>query len=820
MAERKKKTPKIVETKELILKPLENILHESMMPYSEYVILDRALPRVEDGLKPVQRRILYSMLELGLTPDKPHRKSARIVGDCLGKYHPHGDTSVYDAMVRLAQPFNMRMTLVNGHGNFGSSDGDSAAAMRYTEARLDPLAMELLRDLDKDTVSWSLNFDDTRKEPDTLPGRFPNLLVNGASGIAVGLATNIPPHNLGEVIDGTVALIDSPNTTLINLMKIIKGPDFPTGAYVTGGDELFQAYSTGRGKLTMRAKYHIEGENDEKKQIVITELPYQVDKSALLLKIRDLKENKKDAQLGLITDIIDESSRDGMRAVIKLKKEAKVGSIVKLLMKYTDMQKTFGVNMVAIAGSKPRQMGLIEILKYYIEYQREVVLKRTKFDLNAAKERMHILEGLLIAIKNIDAVVKIIKTSASPTEAKQRLRAKFNLSEKQVQAIMDMRLARLTSLEVTKLTDEIKELKALIDKLTAIVNSKKLQMETVKTELLAIKRQFKSERRTKVLTDLDKTPLPTEETKPESREGIFCMNADGLMKIVPPKNFSMALTSAIDCTENEFTPIVMEFKEGETLYCFTDLGNCFKITYSMLPDKKWREKGAKLQAISKDASDKERVVSVIKVSSEAELTGDLFFYTERGIAKRSPFDKYNVAKTCFEAIGLKDGDKVVNVERVIEDGVIFYGTKKGMCLHMETKGVSVQGRPAGGVAGMNVDPDDKVVGAFQTDGEGEIIVVSQKGIGKRVVSATLDVSARNRKGVKICDQKLGDVLLYAYVKMPYEVGVTDVDGNVYGVYSEDIYLADDRTEKGKPILKVKNIQLNRACEHHGKIDKE
>ncbi len=818
MAERKKKTPNIVETKELILKPLENILHESMMPYSEYVILDRALPRVEDGLKPVQRRILYSMLELGLTPDKPHRKSARIVGDCLGKYHPHGDTSVYDAMVRLAQPFNMRMTLINGHGNFGSSDGDSAAAMRYTEARLDPLAMELLRDLDKDTVDWSLNFDDTRKEPNTLPGRFPNLLVNGASGIAVGLATNIPPHNLGEVIDGTVALIDSPNMTLVNLMKIIKGPDFPTGAYVTGGEELFNAYSTGRGKLTMRAKYHVEGEGDEKKQIVITELPYQVDKSALLLKIRDLKESKKDAQLGLITDIIDESARDGMRAVIRLKKEAKVQNIVKLLMKYTDMQKTFGVNMVAIAGSKPKQMGLIEILKYYIEYQREVVLKRTKFDLNSAKERMHILEGLLIAIKNIDAVVKIIKTSASPTEAKQRLRAKFNLSEKQVQAIMDMRLARLTSLEVNKLVDEINELKVLIDKLTAIVNSKKLQMETVKSELLSVKRQFKSDRRTKVLTDLDKTPLPTEETKPESREGIFCLNKDGLMKVVPPKNFSMALTSAVDCSENELSPIVMEFKEGETLFAFTNKGNCFKITYTMLPDKKWREKGAKLQAISKDAVDGEKVVSVLKASTESEMQCELFFYTQRGMVKRSSFSEYNLSKSSFTAIGLKDGDSLINVEKVISDSTIFFGTAYGMCLYAETTDIPVQGRTAGGVKGMNVDDTDKVINAFQSDGEGEIVVVTEQGVGKRVISATLDVSARYRKGVKMSDAKFGKVLLYSYVKTPYEIGMVDVDGGVHGVYTEDVEIVEDRTKKGKPIVKIKNIKLESATSHYGKLD--
>lgn len=448
---------------DVFVTPLEEVLPMSMLPYAEFVILDRALPRVEDGLKPVQRRILYTMYDMGLLPISRIKEAARIVGDCMGKYHPHGDSSVYDAMVRMAQDFNMRMTLVNGHGNFGSVDGDPAAAMRYTEARLEPLALELLRDIEKETVRFSLNFDDSLKEPDTLPGRFPNLLVNGASGIAVGLATNIPPHNLGEVIDGVVAYIDNPKISLFQMMKYIKAPDFPTGGYIIA-NELLQAYETGRGKITMRAKVTVEeGEND-KKLIVITELPYQVNKSRLLTKIADLREEKKEI-LGGISEITDESDRNGMRAVVRVKKDADVDKILAALYKYTDLECTFGINMVAIADGKPQQLGLLDIIKYYVAYQREVVLRRTKFDLAQAKDRCHILEGLIIAVRNIDEVIEIIKKAESVPDARQKLRARFSLSERQAQAILDLRLARLTKLEIFKLEQELKELKELIARL-------------------------------------------------------------------------------------------------------------------------------------------------------------------------------------------------------------------------------------------------------------------------------------------------------------------------------------------------------------------
>ena len=475
---------------------IEEVMPGSMLPYAEFVILDRALPRVEDGLKPVQRRILYTMYEMGLTPDKPHKKSARIVGDCMGKYHPHGDSSVYDAMVRMAQSFNMRMTLVNGHGNFGSVDGDPAAAMRYTEARLEPLAMELLSDLEKETVPFSFNFDDSLLEPDLLPGRYPNLLVNGANGIAVGLATNIPTHNLGEVIDGCCAYIDNPRISLGEMMKIIPGPDFSTGGYVIS-NELKQAYETGKGKIILRAKYAVEQGEYGKKLIVISELPYQTNKADLLRKIMLLREDKKELLSG-IAEIVDESDRSGMRAVIAVKKDADVDAILKVLFKYTDLECTFGINMVAIAGGRPRQLGLLEIIRYYTNYQRSIIQRRCKFELKEAQARCHILEGLIIGVHNVDEVVKIIKSAENTGDARRKLMERFSLSEKQAQAILDLRLARLAKLEIAKLEKELEELKRRIAWLQKVLDSKDLQWKIVKDEMLAIKCKYRNDRKTQI----------------------------------------------------------------------------------------------------------------------------------------------------------------------------------------------------------------------------------------------------------------------------------------------------------------------------------
>ena len=498
MSRRQDDRPPIGVDHNIIVSPMEEVMHNSMIPYAEHVIMERAVPRVEDGLKPVQRRILFTMNELAIGPDTPHRKCARIVGDCLGKYHPHGDSSVYEALVRMAQDFSMRAPLVDGHGNFGSVDGDGAAAMRYTEARMTPLAVEMLRDIDKDTVPFRLNFDDTLKEPDMLPASFPNLLVNGASGIAVGLATNIPPHNLREIIEATAAQIDNPDISLDELMKLVPGPDFPTGGVLIDTPELRAAYETGRGKLTLRARTHIEDGSAGRKLIVITEIPYQVNKAAMLEKILKLSEEKK-AALGCIYDIRDESDRTGMRAVIELKKDTDAEKVLSYLLKYSDLQITFGVNLVAIADGKPRQLSLRRAIGYYIRHRKNVVTARTRYELDRALARAHILEGLMVAVDNLDEVIALIRKSENPKAAKAALMERFALSDAQAQAILDMRLQRLTNLEILALRKEYEDLKKRIAELEAILASEKKLMNVIKKELRAVAERYGDERRTEIV---------------------------------------------------------------------------------------------------------------------------------------------------------------------------------------------------------------------------------------------------------------------------------------------------------------------------------
>ncbi len=725
----------------ILFKPLEEVLHDSMIPYTEHVVMDRALPRVEDGLKPVQRRILYSMLELGLTPDKPYRKSARIVGDCMGKYHPHGDSSVYDAMVRMSQDFILRAPLVDGHGNFGSVDGDSAAAMRYTEARMTPLAMELLRDLEKDTVRWGLNFDDTLKEPDVLPGRFPNLLVNGASGIAVGVATNIPPHNLGEVIDGVVAYIENPNITLDQMMKIIKGPDFPTGGELIFGDGLRSAYETGKGKITIRAKVGIE-QNGDKQSLVITELPYQVNKALLLQKIAELKEKNKD-KLSVISEIRDESDRNGMRAVIKLKKDANAKKILGYLFQSTNMQVSYGINMVAIAGGKPKLMGLMDIISYYTAFQRDVIVRRTKFDLNVAKDRAHIVEGLLIAIKNIDAVIKIIKTSANVSEAKQRLREKFALSEKQAQAILDMRLARLVNLEVNKLQAELAELKAKIKELEAILNSKKMQLDVVKKEILEIKRKFNNPRRSHEIKN-EEIKLTKIEEMEDTKDYLIALSAGKTLKKVNMKNYSKSSKNLSDTsTLFDIHTSVLPVKATDTVLIFTDRGNCVKMVVDKLPECKWREKGVTLKQIDKTIDIMETPVAVLKVEGDGEVA----FFTQKGIVKRSSEKDLIVAKNYYQVMKVADDDKLINVEHEIKGKTFVMLSKNGYCVNFEKNEVPLQGRVSGGVKGINLEEKDCVVFAGQNVSD-DYMIVTNNGYVKRLNALQIPICARYRKGVK------------------------------------------------------------------------
>lgn len=803
----------------IFIKPLEEVMHNSMMPYAEYVILDRAIPRVEDGLKPVQRRILYTMSELGVTPDKPYRKSARIVGDCLGKYHPHGDRSVYDAMVRMAQPFNMRSALVDGHGNFGSIDGDTAAAMRYTEAKLTPLAMELLRDIEKNTVNFSLNFDDTLKEPDMLPGRYPNLLVNGASGIAVGLATNIPPHNLAEVIDGVVAFIENNDIKLKQLMKIIKGPDFPTGGFCVGGEELVKAYETGRGKLILRAKVNIELDANEKRNIVITELPYQVNKANLLEKILTLKEDKKDLLAG-IYDICDESDRNGMRAVIKIKRDYDPKNILNILFKHTDLQITFGINMVAIADGKPQQLGLISIIEYYVNYQREVIVKRTKFELDEAKERAHILEGLVIAVRNIDEVIKIIKGSAHTGEARTKLRDRFSLSERQAQAILDMRLARLTSLEIFKLEKELADLYVLIKYLQSILDSKKKQMDVVKDELIAIKKLYKDNRRTQLINDFEEAVIVSDDDAPPIDDFAIVYNASKSIKKVRIKNFSMSSREISEkATINEIAPELIQTQNNYTVFAFTNLGNCFKINIDDLPECRWREKGELLSKFLNCGAE-ESIVKMFPVLGEVPK-GSLIMFTKEGYVKKSDWSEYDVGKSSFAAIKLKEGDEVINVEPDTDNCSLVFTTAFGNILNAEKADLPAQGRIAGGVHGVSLSKGDYTVFAGQVDSEGEIVVVTDKGLFKRVVISSIEVIGRYRKGVKLIDLKEGDKVVFSsYVKEPYSIAVVDKDNNIIKVETENISI-ESRTSKGKALKEYKKgIDIVNVYRHKTKADYE
>ena len=781
----------------VFITPIEDVMPQSMLPYAEFVILDRALPRVEDGLKPVQRRILYTMLEMGLTPDKPHKKSARIVGDCMGKYHPHGDSSVYDAMVRMAQDFNMRMTLVNGHGNFGSVDGDPAAAMRYTEARLEPLALELLKDLDKETVPFSFNFDDSLLEPDILPGRFPNLLVNGANGIAVGLATNIPTHNLGEVIDGVCAYIDNPRISLKEMMKIIPGPDFSTGGYIIA-NELVQAYETGKGKITLRAKYSVETGAGGKKLIVITELPYQTNKAELLRKIMLLKEDKKELLSG-ITDIVDESDRTGMRAVIACKKEADVDAILQVLFKYTDLECTFGINMVAIAGGKPQQLGLLDIIKYYVNYQRLVVLRRAKYELKEAQARRHIVEGLIVGVHNIDEVVKIIKNAESTPDARRKLMEKFSLSERQAQAILDLRLARLAKLEVYKLEQELEELNKKIAHLQKIIGDKNMQMEIVKSEIKEIKKKYPCPRRSEIKGATDDIYIKREDIKRAVTEWAVSVTADGRIKFTEKKDFisrfKKPLTSAK--LSGMHTQIIFTGSDAR-LVCFTDRGNCVYVDLDDVDPSDYRTEGLTVHDICPDAFDSERAV---KLFTREEMRGDVLFFTKNGMVKRTPWEEYTLKKSYYQAIVLKEGDEVINVESYDTDefSTMFFVSRAGFALNAVKDNLPVQGRVAGGVRGIALGDGGECIFASQINGEGEIVVVTAANGFKRVISSLIDPIGRACKGVIIADVKdCGSLLFADYVTIPYTLAVINKDGTVEELSTEEISI-ENRVTKGKKL---------------------
>lgn len=810
MCARKKIEPQAeVFEEKIIEQPLERAIHDYMMPYAESVILDRALPRVEDGLKPVQRRILYTMHELNMKPDGPYKKSARVVGDCLGKYHPHGDTSVYGAMVNLAQDFNMRAPLVDGNGNFGSIDGDSAAAMRYTEVKLAPLACELLRDLDKDTVKWNKNFDDSLKEPDVLPGKFPNLLVNGSAGIAIGLATKIPPHNLTEVIDGTVAVIDNPKITIDELLGIIRGPDFPTGGFIAEGDSFKDIYTTGRGKIIMRAKVDIENDNG-KQNIIVHEIPYNVNKSSLQIKIKELRDDLAEKQgknsiLAGIQEIVDESDRNGIRVAIKLKKGEDATKVLDFLYQKTDLQCNFNVNMIAIADGRPQQLGLIQILKYYIAHQREVVLKRSQFDLNNAKKREHILDGYAIILPDIDNVVQIIKTSSSRSEARDRLRQAYSLSERQADAILDLKLVNLTKLEVGRIEKELAEVKKLIATLTKIVNSKAEQLAVVRTELLEVRNKYRMKRLTTIVSNLDEIEhKPFEASKTATKRGYVLCGADGTLKFAGKVEY---LNSGARTKPADIYDVVKDhvyFDGSGYVYAFTDKGNCVRVDVDAIADGRSKNGGTEIFNLAKDAEIGERCVKLMTFGEKDE-DKEIYFFTKNGMVKKSFVRDYIVNKNFYKAVVLKDDDEVLNVEIKQDDTSVFMISDDGFCVNIPHEEFNSTGRISGGVIGMSLNDKAHVLFAGQLEQDpidkiaaGELIFITKTGFAKRVYASNVETMKRARKGDNQMDVKIGDLIFADVVTNAYDVAIIHVDGKVDMLNTEDVQIVRVARSKGKP----------------------
>ncbi|MDU4939571.1 MAG: DNA gyrase subunit A [Clostridium sp.] len=719
--------------------------------YAMSVIVGRALPDVRDGLKPVHRRILYSLQELGITPDKSYRKCARIVGDVLGKYHPHGDSSVYDALVRMAQDFSMRYMLVDGHGNFGSVDGDSAAAMRYTEARMNKIAVEMLRDINKNTIDFVPNFDGSEKEPSVLPARYPNLLVNGSSGIAVGMATNIPPHNLGEIIDGTVMLIDNPETSVLELMTIIKGPDFPTAGIIMGKAGIRAAYETGKGKIVVRAKADIEEENS-RHRIIVTELPYQVNKAKLIENIADLVKDKK---IVGISDLRDESDRQGMRIVIELKRDANPNVILNLLYKHTKMQDTFGVIMLALVDNEPQILNLKQVLCNYIDFQKEVITRRTIFDLNKAKSRAHILEGLRIALDHIDEVISIIRHSETSEIARNTLIERFNFTDKQATAILEMRLRRLTGLERGKIEEEYNELMKQIEYLNSILASEEKLLGVIKEELLEIKNKYSDERRTsieKVVNEIDIEDLIQEE------EVTITLTHSGYIKRIPADTYSAQRRGgkgiqAMSTKEDDFVEHIMITSTHSDVLFFTNKGRVYKLRAYEIPEAGRVAKGTNiinLIAIEPD----ERIETVLSIRDNTK-DGFLFMATKKGIVKKTPLSDFkNLRKNGLIAINLREGDELLKVKVTRGDANIIIVTQNGYAVRFSEKNVRAMGRTASGVRSINLKDDDIAVCMDISVDNEDLLIISEYGFGKR--TPIDEYKVQNRGGVGLITYKISE----------------------------------------------------------------
>ena len=748
---------------------LKKTMETSYIDYAMSVIASRALPDVRDGLKPVQRRVLYSMIELNNGPDKPHRKSARIVGDTMGKYHPHGDSSIYGALVNMAQPWSLRHPLVDGHGNFGSVDGDGAAAMRYTEARLSKISMELLADINKDTVDFVPNFDETEKEPTVLPSRFPNLLVNGTTGIAVGMATNIPPHNLREVIAAVVKIIDNRieedrETSIEEILPIVKAPDFPTGGIILGTRGSEEAYRTGRGKIRVRAVTDIETMPNGKSRIIVTELPYLVNKANLIQKIAELVKLKK---IDGITDLRDESDREGMRIVIELRRDANANVIMNQLYKHTQMQDTFGVIMLALVNNEPKVMNLLDMLIHYIRHQEEVVTRRTKYDLNKAEEKDHILQGLLIALDNIDEVISIIRSSQNTQIAKQRLMDRFGLTDVQSQAIVDMRLRTLTGLEREKIENEHKELLARIAELKAILADEKLLLGVIKTEISEISVKYGDDRRSVI--GFDEYDISMEDLIPRDNT-IIAMTNLGYIKRMTVDNFKSQNRGGkgikgMQTIDEDFIADLLMTTTHHYIMFFTNFGRVYRLKAYEIPEASRTSRGTAIVNILQ-MNPGEKITAIIPIK-DFEENKNLFMITKNGIAKKTSVMEYmNVRKNGLAAISLRDDDELIEVKITDKNTEIFLVTKHGMCIRFKETDVRATGRSSMGVIGMNLDDGDEIIG-MQLDHQGDsLLIVSENGMGKRTYLDEFTVQKRGGKGVKC--YKVTE-------KTGYVVGVKAVD---------------------------------------------
>lgn len=791
-------------------KPLNSIIpidinkemQKSFISYAMAVIINRALPDVRDGLKPVHRRILYSMSELNMYPDKPYRKSARLVGDVLGKYHPHGDTAVYDAMVRMAQDFSTRHQLVDGHGNFGSVDGDGAAAMRYTEARMSKITMELMRDIDKDTVDFYPNFDETLEQPTVLPARFPNLLVNGTGGIAVGMATNIPPHNLAETINATIKYIDNPDITIEELIDVIPGPDFPTGGLIMGVSGIREAYKTGRGRIRVRAKAEIEKHGEERERIIVTEIPYQVNKAALVEKIADLVREKR---LEGISDLRDESDKSGMRIVIELKRNANANVVLNHLYKHTQMQDTFGVIMLALVDGEPRVLNLKEVLQYYVEHQKDVIVRRTKFELEKAQKRAHILEGLIIALDNIDEIVNMIKASPDAATARASLCERFGLSEIQAQAILDMRLQRLTGLERDKIEAEYKEILAKIDHLNMILATPQMVLDIIKEDMAEIRDKYANARRTEITFDEDDIDLDELIAREDM---VVTLTHYGYIKRISLETYRAQKrggkgVSAMSTREEDFAEQVFVTCTHNQLLFFTNKGKVYMKKCYQIPEAGRTAKGtAIVNMLNLDAD--EKISAVFPIESEIEKTSNLMIVTKGGVIKKTPFSEYsNIRQNGLKAVNLREGDELISVMETDGSKEIIVGTRNGMSIIFSEDDVRPMGRVSTGVRAIKLRQGDEVVAACIAQKDKQVMVITENGYGKRTEASEYRLQSRGGIGLKCMNvtEKTGKLCGLLIVDGTEEIMLINDAGVVIRMSIDDISIIG-RSTQGVRLMRV------------------